>query len=209
MSERTSAMVNGALIALGALAILDNVVAHIQENTRGITRGALVSWKQAKSIMDALIRDAEALRAEGIMLSTIGVAHEGVLEGGRPGRVEIGVHSLTPAIAETLLQRYADPTIGRDKVVVVEKEQYASMQPPIPDMAEAVKNLKADPIMRDMAAEFLSQYRSGQYPAIPGWDGRQAGLLLNEYYRRGGQVETGIGGPTRVRRPGESTKMTG
>jgi len=43
MSERTSAMVNGALIALGALAILDNVVAHIQENTRGIT-GSFGCW---------------------------------------------------------------------------------------------------------------------------------------------------------------------
>jgi hypothetical protein len=159
-------------------------------------RDALVSWKQAKTIMDALTRDASALRAEGIMLITIGVAHEGVPEGRRPGRVEIGVSNLTPAIAEKLLQRYADPTIGRDKVVVVEKEQYANRQPPIPDMAEAVTNLKADTIIRDMAAELLSEYRSGQSPAIPGWDGRQAGLLLNEYHRRGGQVEAGIGGPT-------------
>jgi hypothetical protein len=82
---------------------------------------ALVSWKQAKSVMDAVVRDAQALRAEGIMLNSAGVESEGILDGVRPGRVEIGVRDLTPAQAETLLQRYADSTIGRDKVVVVER----------------------------------------------------------------------------------------
>lgn len=82
---------------------------------------ALVSWKEAKSVMDAVARDMQALRAEGIMFNYAGVESEGVLEGVRPGRVEIGVRDLTPEQAETLLQRYADPTIGRDKVVVVER----------------------------------------------------------------------------------------
>jgi hypothetical protein len=83
---------------------------------------ALLSWKQAKSVMAAVARDVEALRAEGIRVTSAGVENEGILEGGRPGRVEIGVQGLTPAIEETMLQRYADPTIGRDKVVMVERE---------------------------------------------------------------------------------------
>jgi hypothetical protein len=87
---------------------------------------ALLSWKEASSVMDALVRDAEAMRAEGIMWTGAGIEEEGVLAGARPARVWIGVHNLTPAIEETMLQRYADPTIGRDKVVVVEREPLAT-----------------------------------------------------------------------------------
>jgi hypothetical protein len=71
--------------------------------------------------MDAVARDMHDLWAEGIMWNSAGVESEGILDGVRPGRVEIGVRDLTPEQAETLLQRYADPTIGRDKVVVVER----------------------------------------------------------------------------------------
>jgi hypothetical protein len=58
------------------------------------------------------------MKAEGIDYTGLDV--EGNSDGNPSGRLMIEVVGLTPAVAETMLSRYADTTIGRDKVVVVE-----------------------------------------------------------------------------------------
>lgn len=64
MSERNGAMVNGALIALGAVAILDNVVAHwLLGLHRAVPDGGAVVVETALVIV-------------GIVLMLIGVVRE-------------------------------------------------------------------------------------------------------------------------------------
>lgn len=68
----------------------------------------------ADPALGPMTRDWAALKAEGIVLDTSGLE-------GADGAVEIGIHDLTAAKQETLLQRYGDAFCGRDKIVVVEK----------------------------------------------------------------------------------------
>jgi hypothetical protein len=84
-------------------------------------RAALVSEKDWERIIHAIDRDLMKLKAEGIEVTGSQIEN-GRLDGVPPGRVQINVAHLTPAIEETLLSRYADTTLGRSKVMVVEKE---------------------------------------------------------------------------------------
>jgi hypothetical protein len=84
-------------------------------------RDALVSEKDWERVLHAINRDMMKLMAEGIEVTGSQIENSR-LDGVPPGRVQINVAHLTPAIEETLLSRCADTTIGRSKVMVVEKE---------------------------------------------------------------------------------------
>lgn len=84
-------------------------------------RDALVSEKDLMSVGQKISDDRAWWTAEGIKFASAGMEQEGLVGGTRltPGRIYIGVEGLTPEIEEKMLQRYADTTLGRDKVIVI------------------------------------------------------------------------------------------
>lgn len=82
-------------------------------------KDALVSERDKEALYRAVADDMDSLAAEGIEITTVGLTY---ITAATPQPLQIGVKpgTLTPAIAETLLSRYADKIIGRDKVVVTE-----------------------------------------------------------------------------------------
>jgi hypothetical protein len=84
-------------------------------------RDAVVTEKELMTVGQKIADDRAWRTAEGIIFASAGMEQEGLLDGTRliPGKVYIGIENLTPEIEEKVLQRYADTTIGRDKVVVI------------------------------------------------------------------------------------------
>lgn len=90
---------------------------------------ALLSRKQYDTLLQAMMSDGNALRAEGVPITGAGMETESESKplGKLDGRFEIRVHPLTPEAEEKLLSHFGDAFYGRDKIVVVDRRGLAPL----------------------------------------------------------------------------------